>query len=131
MIEKKELKRIARARLKDAIILFEQKRYDGSIYLCGYSIELALKYRICKTLRWDSFPETHNDFKKYGTFKTHDLEVLLHISGIESKIKKENFSDWSIVSNWNPERRYQTIGKTDKLEAERMIFATEILLKKL
>ena len=45
-----ELRALARARLKEAQILFAAKRYDAATYLCGYAVEMALKARICKTL---------------------------------------------------------------------------------
>lgn len=43
----------AQARLDDAITLYRQKRYQGAIYLCGYVVELAFKYKICKKLGWN------------------------------------------------------------------------------
>jgi HEPN domain-containing protein len=57
-----ELRTLARARLKDAQTLFVAKRYDAATYLCGYAVELALKARICKTLKWTGFPETNKEF---------------------------------------------------------------------
>ena len=51
MIQTNDIKDIARARLQDADILLTSGRYDGAIYLCGYAIELALKARICQTLK--------------------------------------------------------------------------------
>ena len=58
-----ELRKLARTRLKDAAVLFSSNRYDGSIYLCGYTIDLALKARICRTLNWSEFPETNAEFQ--------------------------------------------------------------------
>lgn len=55
---------MARARLKEAQILFKAKRYDAATYLCGYAIELALKARICQTLGYIHFPETNKEFLK-------------------------------------------------------------------
>ncbi|OQY56397.1 MAG: hypothetical protein DRR08_31475 [Candidatus Parabeggiatoa sp. nov. 2] len=57
-----ELRTLARARLKEAQILFLAKRYDAATYLGGYAVELALKARICKTLGWTNFPETNKEF---------------------------------------------------------------------
>ena len=51
-------------------------RYDGSVYLCGYVIELLLKARICKTLNWDGFPSDSKEFQNLNNFKTHNLEIL-------------------------------------------------------
>jgi HEPN domain-containing protein len=62
MIKRTELRKLARARLKDAQLLFAVKRYDAATYLSGYAIEMALKARICQTLKWTYFPETNKEF---------------------------------------------------------------------
>ncbi len=62
MITRTELRTLAVARLTDSQILFAGQRYDAAAYLCGYAIELALKARICKTLRWPNFPDTNKEF---------------------------------------------------------------------
>jgi len=82
-----ELRRIARGRLKDAEVLYASGRYDGAIYLCGYAIETMLKARICRVLKWPGYPDTNNEFKGYQSFRIHDLEILLHLSGTENKIR--------------------------------------------
>ncbi|MEN8215647.1 MAG: HEPN domain-containing protein [Pseudomonadota bacterium] len=74
-----ELITLARARLKDAQILFAAKRYDAATYLCGYAIELALKARICQTLGWTCFPETNKEF------------IRLTCEIIEKSIKSKRF----------------------------------------
>ncbi len=106
------------------------KRYEGSIYLCGYGMELALKARICKTLAWSDFPETKTEFEQYKSFRTHDLEILLHLSGRESKIKKTHLLDWSIVPNWDPEMRYK-LKMYKKVDAEEMFKSTHAIIKNL
>ena len=55
MLDRKDIKAIAKARLKDAQVLLRGNRFDGAIYLCGYAIELALKARICQTLKWGGY----------------------------------------------------------------------------
>ena len=55
-MHKTEIEKIVQARLKDAEVLFEASRFDGSVYLCGYAIELGLKARICRVLQWDEYP---------------------------------------------------------------------------
>jgi len=62
----------------------QRGRLEGSAYLSGYVVELALKARICRTLKWRGFPEKRNEFEGLQTFKTHDLDVLLSLSGRES-----------------------------------------------
>jgi len=129
MIDKAELTQIAKARLKDAKVLFDADRYDGAIYLGGYVVELALKARICKTLKWSGFPQTRSEFQNYQSFKTHDLDVLLRLSGVEARMKTKYLAEWSIVAKWDPEARYNPIGSAIKTDAELLIESAEKLLK--
>jgi HEPN domain-containing protein len=128
MIGKKDLRTIARARLRDANVLLKAKRFDGAFYLCGYSVELALKARICQTLRWSGFPEVPNEFKGLQSLKTHDLEILLRLSGAEAKVRTKYFADWSVVLDWNPEKRYQQIGQSTSEQATNMVTCAKRLV---
>jgi HEPN domain-containing protein len=131
MIPTKDVTEIARARLEDAGILLASKRYDGAIYLCGYAVELALKAKICQTLNWSGYPSTSGEFKDYQSFRTHDLDVLLHLTGREEFVKTSLFTEWSAVAQWNPNARYQTIGTTKEQDAQSMISAAKFLLEKI
>jgi HEPN domain-containing protein len=122
------LKGLAEARLEDARILLKGTRYDGAVYLCGYSIELALKASICKHMQWTEFPD---DKKAYSNFKTHNLDVLLDLSGREADIKNKHLADWSVVVAWDPELRYRQIGSATPQEVETMIDSSDALLKEL
>ncbi len=106
-------------------------RYDGAIYLCGYGIELALKTRICQTLKWPGYPSTNSEFEQYRSFKTHDLDVLLHLAGREQRIKTNFLAEWSAVAQWNPAARYLPIGTAKKDDAHLMISAAKNLVKKI
>jgi HEPN domain-containing protein len=79
MATKTELRILARARLKEAQILFDVKRYDAATYLCGYAMELALKARICQTLGYSHFPQTNKEF----------LQMTCEI--IEKSLKSKRF----------------------------------------
>ncbi|MFK5971399.1 MAG: HEPN domain-containing protein [Candidatus Marithrix sp.] len=126
-VKKTEIDKIVLARLEDAEVLLQASRYDGSVYLCGYAIELGLKARICQILKWDKYPTTG----KYGTFKTHDLSILLHLTGLEIQIKSDFFAEWSIVAQWNPEARYNPIGNVNESDAIEMLNASKELLRQL
>jgi hypothetical protein len=63
MIPANDLKEIAFERLADAETLLLAKRFDSSFYLCGYSVEIAPKYKICKTLNWIGLPSSSKEFK--------------------------------------------------------------------
>ena len=126
MISAKDLTKLAKGRLQDAEVLYRGDRYDGAVYLCGYAVELALKARICKTLKWSEFPD---DNSKYRSLRTHDLHVLLHLSGIEAEVAAQFKAEWSIVMEWNAVLRYRKLGTATDVEAGEMIGAAKNLLK--
>ncbi len=125
------MRRIARSRLEESEVLFKARKYDGASYLCGYFVELALKARICAILKWPSFPETNNEFKPYGSFRTHDLDILLSLSGREQRIKAHLLNEWSAVATWDPDVRYKRIGTAGKAGVERMLVSAAAILKAL
>ena len=110
-------------------MLLKAKRFDGAFYLCGYAVELALKARMCRTLGWQGFPENARDFKEFRLLKTHDLEVLLRFSGVEGRVKAKHFAEWSVVLDWNPEKRYQVIGLLRPQQAADMLTCVQRLLE--
>lgn len=123
------MRKLAWGRLQDANVLFNSKRYDGSVYLCGYAVELALKARVCRTLRWSHFPETTAEFREFQSFKTHKLDTLLQLSGLEANIKSTYLADWSVVAIWEPELRYRIAGSATPAEAKNMLESTAALLR--
>lgn len=131
MLDRKEMGKLARARLKDAQVLLDGGRWDGASYLCGYAVELGLKARICRTLGWAGFPDKSSEFQDLSSYKTHKLEVLLHLSGAEERIKTNMLADWSIVSAWSPESRYTPIGKVTEKDVRDMIASARTLLRRL
>jgi hypothetical protein len=128
MLNRTDLTSIARARLRDAKVLLSNGRSDGAAYLCGYAVEIALKARIVKTLRWSGFPESSGEFEGYRSFKTHDLDILLHLSGWEAKIKTTLLAEWSAIKEWNPESRYERPGQMTHAKASAMIDSVKAIL---
>ncbi|MCC7159054.1 MAG: hypothetical protein IT281_05915 [Ignavibacteria bacterium] len=121
MISRKDLRELAKKRLKDAEVLLKNRRYQGAFYLGGYVIELLLKYNICKIFKFSNgFPESKSELNSYQSkvkirftsvtslsdFKTHDLPKLLTISGKEYDIKTRTLNEWTSILIWNPEFRY-------------------------
>jgi HEPN domain-containing protein len=128
MFTRADLRRMARRHLRDAEVLFQGRRYDGAVYLCGYAAEITLKARVCRTLRWAGFPETGGEFRDYNSFKTHNLEVLLRLAGREA-IRIPNLADWSVVVTWDSESRYMRPGTATRAEAQSMIESTRRLMR--
>lgn len=128
MIKVGELDNIARARIEDAKALLAAGRFDGATYLCGYAVEVALKARICRTLNWAEFPSTGGEFQAYRSFQTHELDVLLRLSGQEARIKQNQFALWNVVAIWKVESRYNVAGTVQQADAAAMIQAAEEIL---
>lgn len=131
MIPHRDLRTLAEERLTDAEALRTAERFDGAVYLGGYVVELALKARICVTLGWDGFPETNSEFQAYRSFRTHDLDVLLHLSGKEREVKETLFAEWSSVTSWTPEKRYEPAGSATDEDARLLIDSARTLLRAL
>lgn len=128
MLSKNELQQIAQARLQDAEVLFVAGRCDGAVYLCGYAVEIALKARICRALKWAGYPSTNKEFEGYQSFRTHDLDTLLHLSGVELKIKTKHFAEWSVLASWDPNVRYRPIGHASPSDAQDMLKSAKVIL---
>ena len=107
----------------DAELLARGRRFDGSVYLCGYAVEVGLKARIC--------PSSPSDFQGLTSFRTHNLDVLLHLSGREETIKKRHMSAWSTFAMWDPEARYLPIGSRSEAEATAMLRSAQEVLSAL
>lgn len=99
--------------------------------MCGYAIEVLLKERICKTLKWTGFPSTRKEFENYSSFRTHDLDILLNLSGVEGKIRRKYPLEWYAIAQWNPEARYKPIGSASDDNAVLMIESARTLMREL
>ena len=128
MLKTQELDDIAKARLDDAEVLFQAQRYDGAVYLCGYAVEIGLKARICKTLSWAGYPSTKAEFQNLQSLRTHSLDVLLTLSGVEATVKTSCLKEWSAVAKWEPEVRYKPVGSATSSNVKLMIESTKVLL---
>lgn len=128
LIARTDLRNIAQDRLKDAEVLLQSRRYAGAVYLCGYVVEIALKARICRTLKWAGYPSTRAEFQNYQSFRTHNLDTLLSLSGTETKIKKAHLAEWSVVQSWDPKLRYSSVGNTLEQDALDMINSAKVIL---
>jgi len=129
MITRADLRKTAREYLTAAAVLRDNRKYDVAVYLCGYAVEIALKDRICRTLRWQGFPNTKKEFEGLSSFKTHNLEILLQLSGADYRIHPALAVDWFVVTKWDPEQRYSPRGTKTRADADDMIAAPENVVK--
>lgn len=124
MVDEATLRSNAVAKLEDARVLYNQQRYDGAAYLCGYAVEFVLKASICNTLNVTNYPDN------LVSFKTHKLETLLLLSGKRGYIRQVALADWTFVAqNWDPEMRYQPTGTVPPTKVQSLIQATDALLR--
>lgn len=118
-----DIQSLAWEKFKDAEILYREGRYDSAYYMAGYTVELLLKARVCKTIRIEDFFHFDEAVKKplnkeaYRPFRVHDFSQLIVLSGIypefEAELQVVEFKQhWSIVSKWKEDARYLT-GKTE------------------
>ena len=115
-------------RLKEAKVLYEHNLYDGAAYLCGYVVEAALKAIICKNLNIEQYPD---DGTMKTIFSSHDFDRLLLLSGLSKEINLSNtrnlklFQNWSLLTEWRPDRRYIPTGTYKKEQIRDMFKALE------
>ncbi|WP_319580512.1 hypothetical protein [uncultured Methanospirillum sp.] len=119
------MKKVSNSRFEESKILNKCHRYDGAVYLCGYSIEIALKVKICENYSTD-FPESKREFCSFCSqsgfeLKTHKLDTLLKNSNCAELIKLDYTAEWSVIASWDPEVRYRKIGSAKKNDAQNMI----------
>lgn len=110
---------LAYKKLAEAECLLSNQMADGAFYLAGYSVELMIKARICKTLGIPDFYNFGDEEKKKlrneasitKPYKVHDLLQLITLSGLyaefETAISDQDFYlHWSKVITWNEASRY-------------------------
>jgi HEPN domain-containing protein len=103
-----DLQALSRARQAEARLLLRDGRYAGSYYLCGYSVECALKASVAKLARRYEFPD--RDFAQQAF--THRLDQLLKIAGLDGVLQADSVIDpqlhlnWNVVNAWRVEARY-------------------------
>src|SRR5690242_2427089 len=102
-MNRNDLRRLARIRLKEARALLTAGCYDGAYYLCGYAVECGLKARIAKATRRSEFP----DLEKVKASYTHDLSALVKQAGLKAALEADAASDldfglyWAVAKDWS------------------------------
>ena len=112
-----ELRRSCNSKLSASKTLCKAGRYIECIYLGGYAFEILLKVYITKKLGLDEMPDC---------FKTHHLESLVFVAGLEGEVKKDpdlkaHFKD--VNTCWNESIRYEDPRKHGKATARRFMNA--------
>ncbi|MCH8297148.1 MAG: HEPN domain-containing protein [Chloroflexi bacterium] len=107
-MNRRDLQRLSNTRLMEAKVLLDNRHYSGAYYLLGYSVECALKACIAKRVQRHDFPDRQTVNDSY----THNLQLLLKVSGLEVELdqaRSDNHSlntNWSTVKDWTVDSRY-------------------------
>ncbi len=123
-LKRSDLQLLAQAKLEDAKLLLQERRFSNAYYLAGYAVEFGLKSCIARQVTPETIP--NKDFLN-NVFR-HDFKALLSIAGLAGEIKKMQDSDssfsanWALVAEWQPEVRYQS---KDSYSAQILINAVE------
>jgi hypothetical protein len=144
MIPKPVLKKLIDIRFKGAEILFKNQRYQAAIYISGYSIEIALKLKICRLFSFKmGFPETKAEFSAYKPpsskrgiaivvkglkdIRHHRLKELIFYSGVERRVIQTRLNEWNLIAGWDPNMRYDN-RKIQKSDAQAWLSSVQILI---
>jgi HEPN domain-containing protein len=122
-----EFQQLARMRLAEAKVLLAAGSWAGAYYLCGYTIEFALKSIIIKhLLGLQRYPDSNF---KAGDFYTHDLQSLLHQADMQAVLLADPTIRpiWDDVSQWNEQSRYEV--SITRSQVESLLKAVEEVLK--
>ncbi|UOD33031.1 hypothetical protein INH39_16170 [Massilia violaceinigra] len=124
-----DLEDLARTRLHEATALLIARQFDGAAYLSGYAVELILKARICVNLDWLGYPESRKEFENYTSLRTHDLEILLDLTGLQKNVRNKFGAHWSNVCDWSPEERYRQVGAVPEKDARTRLASASFLVR--
>jgi HEPN domain-containing protein len=118
------LQELSATRLAEAKVLIKAGHHGGAYYLAGHSVELALKARIAQQFKSESIP----DWPFFKDTKTHRLDVLIEIAGLQAELATARSNDpsfdehWHAVENWRTDCRYD---KTSAALSDQLIPALE------
>jgi HEPN domain-containing protein len=104
-MNRSDLQRLSKTRLKEAKLLLANGFSSGAYYLAGYAIECALKACIAKSTRRHDFPDRKLDLGSH----THNLKELLKLAQMEPLLELEPRMEapWKFVQEWSEESRYR------------------------
>jgi hypothetical protein len=107
------LQRLALAKIEDARLLFNNKRYSNAYYLYGYGVELGLKACIARHVLAETIPDKALVSGSRSLF-THKLMDLVVHAGLAADLRgrredPEFDSRWLVAVEWSEESRYEMI----------------------
>ena len=105
LLSRAMLQNLALAKVADARLLFDNRRYSNAYYLYGYGIELGLKACIARQILAETIP----DRAILTRFLTHKIVDLVGLAGLatllQERRKDANFDvRWAV--SWSGQRRH-------------------------
>ena len=120
-MNKTEARNFADSWLIDAKALLDASRWRAAYYLCGYSVECALK--ACVFTYIESTGIIFQDKEYLKKCFTHDVEALIKAAGLEVargldiQSNPKRGVNWNVVKDWEVDIRYKD---RDQSEAEKL-----------
>lgn len=111
-LKRADLQAMAKAKLVDANVLYQNGRYSSAYYLAGYAVEFALKSCISRQMAREVIPDKSFVTKIY----THQLTELVKLAGLESDLKQQASEfevNWAITKDWSEQSRYEVMQQAD------------------
>ena len=109
-----DLQLLAETRLREAKVLLDAGEWSGSYYLCGYSVECALKAAVAGQVNQGDFP----DKKLADAVFTHDLVKLRGLAALGDDVPQGQLGpsqnvNWLVAKDWRETSRYETRPETE------------------
>jgi len=108
---RRDLQKLALARLRDAEYLFNARGYSGAYHFAGIAVECAIKACIAKRTKRFEFP---NKALANAAWE-HDLGKLIKVANLESHLEQERLrspafdQNWSTIVKWQIDSRYDLL----------------------
>ena len=123
-----QLRELTLQRRGDADVLFRNKRWRGSVYLVGYSVECALKAAICRGLREKNLRDE---------LAVHDLYILVGSKALKGvprialwqlmQIEPGVMASFErMAATWSSEMRYETTKMDREMARQALEDATTV-----
>lgn len=122
-MNRNDLKRLVRIRLREAKALKKARCPWGAYYIAGFAVECGLKACIARQTRRYEFPDKQRAFDAFE----HSPVKLVKVAGLEVALRNELQTNpafgayWSIITAWSVHKRYETT--TTAREAQELLDA--------
>jgi HEPN domain-containing protein len=126
---RKDFKKLAEVRLKEARVLLKSSLWGGAYLLAGTAVECAIKACLAKKTRRYEFPDKAfaNDCFKHDPTALLKLAELIDELDQDMRADAQLAADWASVKDWKIESRYDP--KITKNKAADMVRGTAGVLQ--